>query len=199
MRRSRALRSLVRSVSSIPLLPAHRIDRGLTAVAARAQRTGHWRIVQPLLRYMLGYWFSPANREIFSVYRCRDRTSNVCESDNAELHRSWREEHPSVWNFIRMFPLYHTYNICLFLPLCFKRLPFPDGVAEREDETYQDIKVLNRGKNPSRHRKASALTNDNTLLALWQDLDEGTISVSKFLRLASRTMEGAFHRALNEG
>jgi len=71
-----------------------------------------------------------------------------------------------------------------------------DGVAEREDETYQDVKVLERGGQPSRQRKASALSNDRRLSALWQDLDEGTISVSRFLRLASRCMENAFNQAL---
>ncbi|XP_034253871.1 uncharacterized protein LOC117652827 [Thrips palmi] len=160
---------LVGCLCALPLLPEDLICKGYVYVVKRAAKKGHFDKLGPLLKYVLTSWMQGPNSDVLSVYRCDNRTSNVCESDNASLAALLKIKHPAVWALLGAF-------------------------LESEDATHQDILTLDRGLNPSGLRRSSALANDECLKGLWDDLDRGTISVGKFLRQASKTVRGVVHK-----
>lgn len=65
-----------------------------------------------------------------------------------------------------------------------------------EDDTVQDLAVMNVGNNAHRKRRSSVLTNDRRIKNLLRDLTSGDISCIDFLRRASRSMQKSYNRGL---
>ncbi|XP_052130928.1 uncharacterized protein LOC127751419 [Frankliniella occidentalis] len=170
MKKSPHVRSLVRWLSCLLLLPMDYIRKGFRIITRRAikKRVSHH------LVGLQGYWMRTWHPKLhlLSVSGCADRTSNASESDNRALQDSVPVKRPNVWDFI-------------------------DGVIEMEDSTYLTIKVLDRPGNVTRSRPLSAVSNDRTIKALTEELQGGFISVRRFLKVASYTTLKSLNRGLN--
>ncbi|KAK3916107.1 Aliphatic amidase expression-regulating protein [Frankliniella fusca] len=70
-------------------------------------------------------------------------------------------------------------------------------MLELEDRTEQNRAVLNQLTKAKRPRSVSAVSNDVRIAALTEDLEEGHISVKRFLESASYTIIRAVNRGLN--
>lgn len=73
-------------------------------------------------------------------------------------------------------------------------LIFSDGLLTLEEQAAQDYFDINRGENTTRGRKVSALVNDARICNLTRLLDRNQITMSNFLRNASRTLENPYRR-----
>ncbi|KAK3909688.1 hypothetical protein KUF71_017303 [Frankliniella fusca] len=164
------VRTLVRWLTCLPLLPVASIKKGLREIARRAVKKGVAEHMVKLLQYWVRFWLPKLH--VLSVSGCADRTTNASESDNRMLQDAVPVKRPNVWDFI-------------------------GGVIEMEDATYCNLKVLRNPVNRLRRRPLSALANDRTIQALTEDLDAGNISVRKFIKVASYTTLRSLNRGLN--
>ncbi|KAK3916108.1 Sulfite reductase [NADPH] hemoprotein beta-component [Frankliniella fusca] len=98
MKWNRHVRTCVRMLCALPLLPQRYILEGFCAVGDRAIAKRISPQMVELLRYWVGFWRSKLH--LLSVSGCSDRTSNVCESDNRNLQDAVRVKRPNVWNFM---------------------------------------------------------------------------------------------------
>lgn len=65
-----------------------------------------------------------------------------------------------------------------------------------EDNTEQDMATLNAGKNASRARATSAVSNDSRIKALTQELLDKTVSIRAFLKGTSYSVVQAMNWGL---
>ncbi|KAK3923979.1 Protein stu1 [Frankliniella fusca] len=161
--------SVVRSMTGLAFLPSNLIKGGLRKLARRAAQENVWPQLRGLFTYFRNYWLR--RTDILSVYNCPDRTNNACESDNRTLRNAIKFKHPNIFCFLK-------------------------GVLELEDDSTQDVVVMNGGLKASRLRRASVLGNDAKVVNLTRDLREGHISCTDFLRRVSRTVQVPFNRGL---
>ncbi|KAK3933228.1 PKS-NRPS hybrid synthetase [Frankliniella fusca] len=161
----------VRCLCALPLLPRNCIVDGLLQVSEAAFRKGLWSVMESLFKYVFKTWLSASRLPIFSVYECKDRTTNCCESYNYSLQTEVKTTHPNIFALI-------------------------SALVRLEDNTVQLLHVLSPGGNPRRKRKASVLVNDSRIRGLSEDLNEGNITRYKFLRQASRRMQGLYNDML---
>ncbi|KAK3922600.1 Methylthioribose-1-phosphate isomerase [Frankliniella fusca] len=164
--------SIVRSLCAIPFLPREWIVQGYNAVVRRLLRRRLYAL-EPLFTYFANQWL--CNPEMISnicVFQCDDRTNNACESSNRTLRGEVRHAHPNVWHLI-------------------------GGFVRLEDIAELDIAILSDGGNPTRRRRASAVTNDLRIEGLYTDLLNRTITISEFLRRASRRVQGIYDEILH--
>lgn len=67
---------------------------------------------------------------------------------------------------------------------------------ELEEKTMQHIATLEAGGTPNRAPRASTLANDRFIQSFQEDLQEGNIGVGRFLRCASRRLQGSVEEML---
>lgn len=91
---------LVRMVCALPLLPSGRITEGLHIVGRRAIQKGKYDLMGPFLQKIADTWLAPSVLPLLSVHGSKDRTSNACESDNAEVARTVKAPHPNIYKFL---------------------------------------------------------------------------------------------------
>lgn len=91
---------VVKSLCTLPLLPARFLKRGFRVMSRVAERSAEWNSMRPLFQYIKRTWLNPQRRRVLSVYKSLDRTNNVSESDNNQLRIGVRTKHPNLWVFI---------------------------------------------------------------------------------------------------
>lgn len=94
------LRSIVRSILALPLLPAALIDRGLQTLIVEATRGGYFLVLQPLFNYWIDTWGRQRFFQFLSVFGVAHRTNNVCESANRLLRSKTGAHRPGLWHFL---------------------------------------------------------------------------------------------------
>lgn len=98
IKRSDAVRGLVRRMGVLPLLPTEKILKGFLSIAKECRKKGVMRYMLGLLKYWLRTWRPKI--PVLSVSGCSDRTSNGSEVDNRMLQEAMRQKSPNVWDFM---------------------------------------------------------------------------------------------------
>jgi len=102
IKRSYIIRSLVRWMSALPLLPRRIIWKGFKAIGKEARKK---RVMAKMLK-LFQYWCRTWRPKIsvLSVCGSADRTNNASESDNRMLQDAVTERRPNVWDFVGKLP-----------------------------------------------------------------------------------------------
>lgn len=98
IKKDKKVRSLVRQLGVIPLLPSRHIKDGFKVICRTVIRWGKSRKMVRLLEYWAKTWWP--KRHLLSVSGSQERTSNASESDNHSLQVAVRQKNPSVWDFM---------------------------------------------------------------------------------------------------
>ncbi|KAJ1528957.1 hypothetical protein ONE63_007325 [Megalurothrips usitatus] len=160
MQQNRNLRSIIRSMLALPLLPTNLIIRGYRTLMVEAQRTGLLGLLNELFQYWTDTWAAPHVFQSLSVYGLRHRTNNVCESANRLLRSKTGAHRPGLWHFL-------------------------SALRRNEHCTFLKLRAALMGIPASRCRKVSAVNNDTNIRNYNLQLFRGHISINRFLHLAS--------------
>ncbi|XP_034233004.1 uncharacterized protein LOC117640562 [Thrips palmi] len=166
LKRNRRADSIVKSCNALPLLPSHRIRKGLATIERRARRNGLHGQLAPFFQYMRTTWIP--RRNIMSVCYSEDRTNNISESLNHALSLAVKQRRPNIWLFI-------------------------DALVRLEERLAQDLYNLRRGKRVNRLRKTSAVMNDDVIRQMTGSLNTGDISLTTFLKQAAYRVENVWN------
>ncbi|KAE8740773.1 hypothetical protein FOCC_FOCC013697 [Frankliniella occidentalis] len=168
MNQHRRLRSLIRSVCALPLLPQALMGRGLNTLIQEANRRGYLQLLTPFFNYMIDTWMSNPLFSTLSVYDQPHRTNNVSESCNRMLRSRTGVHRPGLWQFLT-------------------------AVRRLENTATTTLHAAHRGHPIARAKKLSAVNNDmrirNYLNLLLVDHE---ISIHRFLHLASTRIMNVF-------
>ena len=94
-----ALKSLIRSVCGLPLLPRPLMMRGLMSLISEARRRGFLLFLQSFFLYIINTWMSPNMIRRLCVFRLKHRTNNVAECANRLLRNRTGAHRPGLWHF----------------------------------------------------------------------------------------------------
>ncbi|KAK3926922.1 GTPase Der [Frankliniella fusca] len=177
MRNVDEYRRLIRLAGTLPLLPRRLMRRGLILLTQEAMREGpaFYGRVRPFLRYLNQRWVSdPIRAQWMCVYRSVHRTNNAAESHNKTM-KLLMGTHPNIYSFI---------NVLIRLERC----------------AFRDCQALENGRRVSNGRKACAVTNDNRLRRLQNDLNNPRghqdEAIWNYMRRASAVMRNVFNEAV---
>ncbi|XP_034254909.1 uncharacterized protein LOC117653380 [Thrips palmi] len=171
MKKSKPVRTLVRWMGALPLLPRRRIWEGFKVIGKEARKKNVMSSMLKLFQYWCRTW--KPKIPVLSVCGSEDRTNNAQESENKMFQDAVAQRRPNVWDFT-------------------------DGVLDIEDRTEQDIKTLDHCRsNASRIRATAAVCNDEVIKGLTADLKEGSTSVRNFLKQVSYCISRAVQRGLD--
>lgn len=101
IRKSPVVRSLIRKLCVLPLLPQSRIREGYVSIGKEIRRSKRSHVMLGLMQYWVRTW--RPKMHVLSVSGCTDRTNNASEIDNKLLQDSMRQKRPNVWDFIGEF------------------------------------------------------------------------------------------------
>lgn len=115
--------TIVRSLCALPLLPTHKIKDGVLEMAEFTNNAGWWDQLSSFFVYIKTTWLRPSRLPIFSVYNCKHRTSNCCESYHHVMNSTVGQvAHPNVYFLICEYLLLSSKTVqrilWFFLLLC---------------------------------------------------------------------------------
>lgn len=97
---SRPLKSLIRSVCAIPLLPTALMERGVQTLISEAARRGFFPLLDNFFEYYINFWMAPNVKRRLSVFGMKHRTNNVSECCNKLLRSRTGAHRPGLWHFL---------------------------------------------------------------------------------------------------
>ena len=74
---NRPLKSLIRSLCAIPLLPTALMERGVQTLMTEAARRGFFPLLGNFFEYYIGFWMAPNVKSRLSVFGLKHRTMFV--------------------------------------------------------------------------------------------------------------------------
>ncbi|KAK3910862.1 Protein FAR1-RELATED SEQUENCE 2 [Frankliniella fusca] len=170
MNQHRQLRSLIRAMCALPLLPQALMGRGLNTLIQEATRRGYVQFLNPYFNYMIDTWMTNPLFSTMSVYDQPHRTNNVSESCNRMLRSKTGAHRPGLWHFLT-------------------------AVRRLEQSATLTLIAAHRGHHVARPKKVSAVNNDlrirNYITLL---LVDNEISINRFLHLASTRVMNVFEQ-----
>ncbi|KAE8739287.1 hypothetical protein FOCC_FOCC015210 [Frankliniella occidentalis] len=156
MNQQRRLKSLIRSVCALPLLPQNLIGRGLNTLIQEARRRGYIQLLAPFFNYLIDTWMTNPLFSTMCVFNQPHRTNNVSESCNRMLRARTGAHRPGLWHFLT-------------------------AVRRLEQRAMLTLHAARRGQQLNRARKVAAVNNDARITNLTRLLlIDGEISIHRY-------------------
>ncbi|KAK3931712.1 Pyridoxine/pyridoxamine 5'-phosphate oxidase [Frankliniella fusca] len=164
------VKTFIRCIAGLPLLPPDRIWTGLLDIWAEVEEAGWADTLWPFFKYFESEW-KPRIQEL-SVFESPERTNNIAESDNGSLASVIPQNRPNIWHLIGAF-------------------------VKLEHLAYSDKLAIDRGDAVTASKKWRAKLNDKRVKRLTGLLNNGQITVSRFLHESFYVILAAVHYGLH--
>lgn len=119
---NRRLRSLIRSVCAVPLLPKALMERGVQTLISEAAQRGFFPLLNDFFEYYIGFWMAPHIKSRLSVFGMKHRTNNVSECSNKLLRSRTGAHRPGLWHFLCKYTLANSppnHQQLIYTLICF--------------------------------------------------------------------------------